>query len=492
MGELSYGRVLQRLVAQDADAVAVTCDDDRITRAELDARSNRLARVYAAHGVERGRLVTIALPNGIEFVTACFAAWKCGAIPNPVSPRVPIPERAAILEKARPAVVVGVDADGACGYPYMPAGAVPGADVDDGPVPDQVSPSERALATGGSTGQPKLILLKMPALHDPAAPASVLAPKGCVLVTGPLYHAASFGAATQGFLAGVKVVLMARFDAARCLELVAQHRVEQVLFVPTMMHRIWRLPAEERQRHDVSSLRVVFTGGAPCPAWLMRSWIDWLGPDVMHDVYGPSERIGGTIITGREWLARPGSVGKPTRGARIRILDPELGHDVASGEIGEVFMMPPGGHGSTYRYVGAEARRTTDGWESVGDMGYVDDEGYLFLTDRRTDMILCGGRNVYPAQVEAAIDAHPAVLSSAVIGLPDEDLGQRVHAVVQTVGVLGADELRAHLRDRIVHYTIPRTVEFVDHALRDEAGKVRRWKLRQARIESPPGRGPRR
>jgi bile acid-coenzyme A ligase len=214
----------------------------------------------------------------------------------------------------------------------------------------------------------------------------------------------------------------------------------------------------------------------------MRAFIDWLGPDVMNDVYGPSERIGGTMITGREWLAHPGSVGRPIRGARIRILHPETGRELPAGEIGEVYMMPSGGQGSTYRYVGAEARTTPEGWESVGDMGYLDEEGYLYLTDRRTDMILCGGRNVYPAQVEAAIDEHPAVRSSAVIGLPDEDLGQRVHAIVQVAAPVADEELRAHLRNRVVHYTIPRTFEFVNHPLRDEAGKVRRWVLRQERL----------
>jgi bile acid-coenzyme A ligase len=483
MAQLSYGRVLARLADQDPGRVALVCGGDRITRAELESRSNRTARSYAERGVERGSILTLALPNSVEFVVACFAAWKCGAIPNPVSPRVPMPERAAILEKASPALVVGVDEAGACGFPSLPAGAEPGAHLDDAPLPDRVSPNERAMTTGGSTGRPKLILLRMPALHDPEAPTSVLAPRGCVLVTGPLYHGASFGAATQGFLAGVEVVLMERFDAAHCLELIARHRVDQVLFVPTMMHRISRLPAEERERHDVSSLRTVFTGGAPCPQWLMREWIDWLGPDVMHDVYGPSERIGGTIISGREWLGHPGSVGRPTRGARIRILDPGTGQDLPAGEVGEVFMMPAGGRGSTYRYIGAEARTTADGWESVGDMGYVDDDGYLYLTDRRTDMILSGGRNVYPAQVEAAIEAHPSVASSAVIGLPDDDLGQRVHAIVQVSGDLDEAALRAHLRERIVHYTIPRTFEFVDRPLRDEAGKVQRWQLRQARIQ---------
>jgi bile acid-coenzyme A ligase len=285
-------------------------------------------------------------------------------------------------------------------------------------------------------------------------------------------------------MAGVETVLMDRFDPARCLELIERHRVCQVLFVPTMMHRIWRLPEDERRARDVSSLRTVFTGGAPCPQWLMRAWIEWLGPDVMQELYGPSERIGGTHITGREWLEHPGSVGKPAAGARLRILDPETLRDLPPRAIGEVFMMPPAGTGSTYRYVGAERRATADGWESVGDMGYVDEDGYLYLTDRRTDMILCGGRNIYPAQIEAAIDAFPGVLSSAVIGLPDDDLGSRIHAVVQTETLDEAD-LRRHLAGMIARYCIPHSFERVDFALRDDAGKVRRYQLREQRCSRP-------
>jgi bile acid-coenzyme A ligase len=228
------------------------------------------------------------------------------------------------------------------------------------------------------------------------------------------------------------------------------------------------------------------TGGAPCPGWLMQAFIDWLGPDVMHEAFGPSERIGGTFITGREWLAHPGSVGRPSGGARLKIVDLETGRELPPGQMGEIYMLPAGGRGSTYRYVGAEARADRDGFESVGDMGYLDEDGYLFLGDRRSDMILCGGRNVYPAEVEAAVEAHPAVRSSAVIGLPDDDLGQRIHALVETDNSLDArslgDALQAHLRDHLVAWKIPRSFEWVDHPLRDEAGKVRRTALRQARL----------
>jgi bile acid-coenzyme A ligase len=493
MSKGSYGRILTRLAGDDPTRVALVCEEDVLTRGELEQRANRMARAYAARGVQPGDVVTISLPNGVDFVIHCVATWKCGAVPNPISPRLPPPERAAIIARAAPALLVGGSGEETAARSSLPEDFEPEAGTPAEPPPDATPPHERVMATGGSTGQPKLIVLQTPAEYDPDGRQSILKPPGCVLVPGPLYHAAPFGSCTQGLLAGVEVVLMQRFDASRCLQLIERHRVEQVLFVPTMMHRISRLPEEERIGRDVSSLRVVFTGGSPCPPWLMRFWIEWLGPDVMHDIYGPSERIGGTHITGHEWLAHPGSVGKPTHGAQIRILDPATGRDVPTGEVGEVYMMPAGGRGSTYRYIGAEARATADGWESVGDMGYLDADGYLYLTDRRTDMILSGGRNIYPAQVEAALDAHPAVQSSAVIGMPDDDLGQRLHAIVQTSTPLTGEELREHLRELVVHYSIPRSFEFADYPLRDDAGKVRRWALREARVEAkgnePPEEG---
>ena len=215
---------------------------------------------------------------------------------------------------------------------------------------------------------------------------------------------------------------------------------------------------------------------------LKREWIGWIGPERLYEAYGGTERIGGTLISGAEWLAHPGSVGKPTGDRKIRILGDD-GEDQPAGEVGEVYMMPPGGPGSTYRYVGAEARSTSDGWETLGDLGYLDTEGYLYLVDRRTDMIVTGGSNVYPAEVEAALEAHPSVLSCAVIGLPDDDFGQRVHAIVEFRAPVDDDTLRSHLAEHLVRYKIPKSFEAVDHPLRDEAGKLRRTALREARIE---------
>ncbi len=483
MSEVGYGTVLAELADQEPDSTALVCGAQQVTRRQLDRQTNRIAHAYAALGIGSGDLISIALPNGFDLVRHAIAAWKIGAVPNPLSHRVPRPELDAILKRAHPELLVA-DMETSADYRRISAAWQPDASVSDSPLPDIVSPNERALATGGSTGTPKLIVIQSPAAHDPSRPKSVIAPKGTVLVPGPLYHAAPFGSLTQALLAGVEVVIMERFDAAECLSLIERHKVEQILFVPTMMHRIWRLPETQRLQHDTSSLRLVFTGGAPCPEWLMRRWIEWLGPDVMHELYGPSERIGGTHITGHEWLQHPGSVGKATAGAAIKILDPQTQSEMAAGEIGEVFMMPSGGRGSTYRYVGAESRTTRDGFESVGDMGHLDADGYLYLADRRSDMILCGGRNIYPAQIEAALDEHPQVKSSAVIGLPDDDLGQRIHAIIECDEPIEGDGLREHLEARIARYSIPRTFEYVGEPLRDEAGKVRRYKLRQERLHA--------
>jgi bile acid-coenzyme A ligase len=484
MAQISFAQAMVRVAEQDPNAVAIVCEDQSITRGELERASNRMARVYEALGVKQGDLVTIGLPNGIDWFVACMAAWKLGATPSPVSPLLPRAERDTILERANPSLVVGIKPEEVSGRAALPADFQPDAQLSDAPLPDRVAPVERVLTSGGSTGRPKLIFTQNAALYEPGgAQFSVFVARRCALIPGPLYHGIPFATAWRSLFAGAAVVVMTRFDASRCLELIERHRVDRVSFVPTMMLRISRLPEAERRGRNLSCLEFVMTSGAPCPPWLMRFWIDWLGPQVMHESFGSTERLGGTFITGTEWLAHPGSVGKPFGGSRIRILDPETAQECPVGQMGEVYMMPPSGPGTSYRYVGAERRVTVDGWESVGDMGYLDAEGYLYLGDRRTDMILCRGRNVYPAEIEAVLEAHPKVRSSAVIGLPDDDLGQSIHAIVEAE-VVTAAELTAHVRERLVHYKVPRSFEFVNHPLRDDAGKVRRSALREARIKA--------
>jgi len=481
MPTVSYPKAMQHHAERNPDRVAIWFGDDTRTRGELEQRSNRLARAYRHRGVVADDLVTIALPNGIEFLEACLAIWKLGATPQPISSRLPEVERLAIVETANPRLVVGAEPGSYGGHSCLPPDFEPDAETSDAPLPDRVSTCARAMTSGGSTGRPKVIVDTHPATCDPDIAENGMQSEGTTLVPGPLYHAGPFITCWQALLSGGTAVVCGKFDAQTALELIERHRVDWVLFVPTMMQRIWRLPESVRNGFDVSSLRRVMCTGAPSPAWLKRAWIDWLGPERIFEAYGGSERIAGTQISGTEWLAHPGSVGKPTGDRRVMILGPD-GQPLPAGEIGELFMMPPGGQGSTYRYLGAEPTATSDGWESLGDLGYLDSDGYLYLVDRKTDMIVSGGANVYPAEVEAALDAHPKIRSSAVIGLPDEDLGQRIHAIFEAVEPLTDEQLRAHLGDRLARYKIPRSFEQIAEPLRDDAGKVRRSALRDARI----------
>ena len=264
-----------------------------------------------------------------------------------------------------------------------------------------------------------------------------------------------------------------------------EHAVDWMYAVPTMMGRIWRLPEEQRRCYDVSSLRVVLHMAAPCPPWLKRAWMDWLGPDRVWELYGATEVQAVTLLTGSEWLSHPGTVGRPVVG-EMQVLDP-AGAPTPAGEIGEIWMRRGPGLPNPYRYLGADARTMGDGWESVGDMGSIDDEGYVYLADRKSDMLIVGGANVYPAEVEAALSEHPLVRSAVVIALPHDDLGQVPHALVELEGDVTDEELRAHLAERLATYKIPRSFERVREPLRDDAGKVRRSALAAARTE-PPGK----
>lgn len=240
------------------------------------------------------------------------------------------------------------------------------------------------------------------------------------------------------------------------------------------------LPEEDRLEHSLSTLRTVWHLAEPCPQWLKLAWIEWLGPDVIAELYGGTEGIATTMITGRDWLEHRGSVGRAVTGEIM--VGTSAGVPIPAHQIGEVWMRAPGGR-VTYRYRGAEPRRSADGWESLGDLGFLDEEGYLYLTDRSTDVIVSGGANIYPAEVETAVLEHPAVLSCLVIGLPDVDRGERAHAIVQAdPGHVSISELEVFVQQRLVRYKVPRTWEFVESALRSDAGKSNRGALRAARI----------
>jgi bile acid-coenzyme A ligase len=478
---IPIGQLLAHHAARDPRRPAITFGEEVVTREGLEARANRRARVLRDCGVGQGDMVTIALPNGLELYETTFALWKLGATPAMVSSRLPDVELGAIVQLADPKLVVGVEPSQLPGRAVLGAGLAVDQTLSAEPLEPAIAPHWKAMTSGGSTGRPKIIVDHMPGVYDPQTPALLQQVDDVLLNPGPLYHNAPFSSMHAGLFTGAHVVEMGRFDAGEALRLIGQHRVQWVNFVPTMLARIWKLPAEERLAADMSSLRVVFHMASACPIWLKEAWIDWIGPDPLYELYGGTERQGMTIITGREWLAHKGSVGKVQAGAAMRVLGPD-GNDCAPGQIGEIYFLPDAGRNATYHYIGADAK-TAGEWESLGDLGHMDEDGYLYLADRRTDLILSGGANIYPAEVEAALDAHADVLTSAVVGLPDDDLGQRAHAIVQRRegSDVGSAELLAHLEQRLVRYKIPRSIEFSDTPLRDDAGKVRRSALREAR-----------
>ena len=479
---IPMGRLPAYHAARNPKAPAVTLGGETLSRQDLDIRSNRRARQLAAEGVRPGDLVTLALPNSLEFYETTFAIWKLGATPNVVSHKLPDAELEAIVALADPRVVVGVDPARLPGRTARPAGAPLDESLSAEPMPDVPPAHWKAMTSGGSTGRPKIIVDHMPSLWDPGQNVLSQAVEDTVLNPGPLYHNAPFICTHYSLFTGGHVVDMVKFDALKALELIDQYGVTWVNMVPTMMHRIWALPPEARARFSLKTLRVLYHMASMCPVWLKQAFIDWLGPDRIIELYGGAERQGTTIITGSEWLAHKGSVGKPQPGSRIRVLN-ETGEDCEPGEVGEIYFLPDAGAGSSYHYIGAEAKMR-EGWDSLGDLGWFDEDGYLYLADRRVDLIIVGGANIYPAEVEAALDAHPGVASSAVIGLPDADLGQRVHAIVQPRdgARLDPEEVMAFVGSRLARYKTPRSLEVVNEPLRDDAGKVRRSALRDARM----------
>lgn len=483
MALVPYGRRIADLAAADPDRVSVTDEWRSVTRRELDDLATRYALALRARGVAPSSIVVVALPNSVEHIAAVVGCWKLGATPMPVSSRVPEPELAAIVDLAAPAMVVGAEPGRFGAHRCVPAGWVP--DVDPAAAepldPEAVSNPWKAMPSGGSTGRPKLILTPQPGLTDDEFPNPiVLRFDGCLVMPGPLSHNGPFAWSTAALMSGNHLVLGGRFDPETTLQLVEDHGADVLYLVPTMMQRIIRLPEAVRRHYDLSSLRRVWHLGAPCAPWLKEAWIEWLGAETIVELYAGTEAQVATVISGVEWLEHRGSVGRPLAG-EVMIVDPH-GNPLPPGEVGEVYLRGPDPSKPSYQYIGAEPRTLGDGWESLGDMGWLDEDGYLYLTDRSTDMVLVGGANVYPAEVEAAIDEHPAVQSSAVIGLPDDDLGNRLHAIVYAPGGVDEDELRAHVAARLIAYKRPRTYEYADAPLRDDAGKVRRRALRDARL----------
>jgi bile acid-coenzyme A ligase len=474
---LPLGAQLSRLAEEHEDAPALVTQERVVSYSQLEKHANRLARAFQDSSVGTGDVVTLGLPNGPDFVAACFAAWKLGAIPQPVSPRLPKREQMQILELATPRLVVGLDLEG----PWARMDEVFADRYEDSPLPAAVSPQWKIMSSGGSTGRPKLIRAAGDSRLDPALGATLgLEPGAAIYAPGPMYHNTPLVACISALQLGGVVVLSERFSPEYTVEAVEKHRVGVLMLVPTMMSRISTYLEEAERAWDTTSLKVVWHAAAKCPEWLKRKWLDLIGPERLFELYGGTELVSVTTVSGTEWLERPGTVGRPAFG-EMRVLDAS-GSPAPSGEVGEIFMRPAAGAPMPFEYIGASAT-VRDGWISVGDLGWMDDDGYLFISDRRTDMVVTGGQNVYPAEVEGALEAHPAVIGAVVVGLPDQDLGQRVHAVVHAKGGLDEARIRDHMAEQLVRYKQPKSYRFVAELLRDDSGKVRRSAWRDAECE---------
>lgn len=475
---------LRWLAEQDPAALAVRDERRVLDRAGLIEESERLATVLAGQGVAHDDLVTVRMPNTAEFVTACVAIWMLGATPQPLSRRLPIAEQRAIVELADPPVILGAEAADFPGRATLPD-EIDLEGIARWSGPDLAASSWKAPTSSGSTGRPKIVLAGASAHIDPEQPvAAFIPPRAVQLVCGPLSHSAPFTYALRGLMTGHTIVLLPRFSAEAALDAIERHRVSWAMLVPTMMHRMLRLPAETRAAADLSSLQSILHIGARCAEPVKRGWIDWIGAERVLEVYAGSESAGLTLIRGDEWLQRPGSVGRPVGGSRMRVVDPD-GAELPPGEIGLVQMRREGP--PSYAYLGAEAR-VVDGWHTLGDLGFLDTEGYLFIADRADDLVNTGSNKVYPAEVEHVLEEHPAVRSALVVGVPDDELGQRLHAVVDLPeraaggpsgpagpeSPPGADALLAWARARLGAEKAPRSIEVVHEPLRDDAGKARR------------------
>jgi len=473
------GAEFSRLAGLSPYEPAVTCEGRTLTRAELDKSTNRLARAYAELGVRQGDYVTIVLPNSIEWIQAALAAWKLGAVPQPLSPRLPDAELEGLLDLKPRALLVGRD-DPRGVIPSVPSDFIGDSNLPDGPLPEAVSPSWKALGSGGSTGRPKLI----EAGGDSRFPGALAgygmgaAEGDTQLIAVPLSHNTGMTTATIGLLMRHHLVMMPRFDAAEFLRLIGEHRVSFLVVVPTIMQRLLPVYRADPDSYDLSSVRRLWHVGAACPPAVKEAWIEILGPEAVWELYGGTELQALTFVSGTQWLEHRGSVGVVVAG-EMKVLDDD-GNECPPGVVGEIYMRPAPGSAPTYRYIGANAK-SRDGWDSLGDLGYFDQDGFLYLNDRRVDMFTVGGRNVYPAEIESALSAHPNVLSCLAVGIPDEDLGQVPYVIVQAEGLDEAGVI-AFLSERIAPYKVPRRVEFTDTPLRDDAGKARRSAVRDAII----------
>ncbi len=486
----------------DALAYVMAASGETLTYGELDARSNQLAHRWREHGVSYGETVVIAMENNIDWPVVVAAGMRTGLYVTPVNWHLQSAELSALIAESRPAVVVTSSAlaatvadaldsvghrallqcvdRGVEGFDYL-GGALAGRPTT--PVSDEQL-GARVLFSGGTTGRPKAFRQALLGVHPEDAPprhaglvdkleidaATVL------LSPAPNYHAAPFTFQLITLAAGGTIVCMEKFDAEAALASIEKYRVTHSQWVPTMLVRL--LNVSDRERFRMPSHRVAFTSGAPCAVDIKTEIDRWWGP-ILHEYYGASEGYGHTYIAPEDARTHPGSVGRPLGATTVHITDGE-GVELRAHQIGTVWFEPKAAQSYSNTTDAADAR----GWKQMGDLGYLDEDGFLYLVGRAGFMIISGGVNIYPDEIEAVLVSHPYVLDAAVIGVPDAEFGERVKAVVElrdTVELGDTSVLEADLvqfcRDRLAHFKAPRIVEFTTRLPRLPTGKLNKRAL---------------
>ncbi|MBO0731686.1 MAG: AMP-binding protein [Acidimicrobiaceae bacterium] len=474
----------------DPDKTALICGDVSLTFRALGDRSAAMAASLAERGLARGDRLAAMLPNGLAFFEVGLGAASLGCPVVPVNWHLKRDELEWVLRDADVRLLVAhrdfADTAGACvaGVPTCRLLLV----SDD--VPDTVPAARFDFAvpnylyfTSGTTGRPRAVVRQTPppqgAALDGLAAMWGFTGDDVYLACSPLYHAANGYAFTTLFQGGT-VIVLPRWDAREWLRAVERHRVTACFMVPAYFIRLLEIPDQEWARFDLSSLRLILHAAAPCPIPVKRQILDRLHAVDIWEFYGATEG-GVTRISAADWRNHPGSVGTPWPGVEIRILD-DAGDQVGPGQTGRIFVRPPGGQRFSYHNdpVKTEGAWVDDSF-TVGDVGHVDEDGFLYITDRASDMVLRGGVNIYPAEIEAVFQQHPDVVDCTVFGVPDDRMGEELQALVEIRHPVNIEDLRQYCRDRLADFKVPRYIDIVDALPRDPLGKVQKRRLRDQR-----------
>lgn len=491
----------------DLPAVVASPSGFTCTYGELAVEAHRRANVLRAAGLERGEIIALAFGNGVDTVVWQLACQEIGVYFVMLNPALSSAEVRSIMDHAGAAAVVlhhqyasraeDLDGNKTARIRLSVGGDVVGFEASEPLIAAAPStpPADRSAGvmmvyTSGTTAKPKGIWRPLPNI-DPSDVADMqkifghafrMTPlSGVHLVSAGMYHGGCMAYYMGALNVGQALAIMEKFDAERTLQLIDRHRVTTAYMVPTQFVRLLKLPDDVKAKYDVSSLEVVVHSAAPCPRDVKSKLFEWWGP-VIWETYGGTEGAA-TIAKPHHWLAKPGTVGRPTKGVTVTIRDGE-GKALPPNNVGNVYIESAGGR--QFKYLGDDAATESvyrGSAFTLGDLGYLDEDGFLFISDRVKDMVISGGVNIYPAEVEGVLSMHPKVHDAAVIGVPDDEWGESVKAVVQLAdGVEPTPEVAAeliqHCQQHLAHYKCPRTVDFRTEMPRTEAGKLYKRQIR--------------